>query len=192
MGEPAPYVDIVIASERVSLRAWRVEDAEAAFGIWGSHAVADWLYLEPTPDVEAQERELAALIVRYTEVGGGFGNLALVPVDVGRPVGAIMLKPLGTTGLVEVGWHVDPAFWGRGYASEGGRIAVRYGFADLGLDAIHAIVLPENARSQAVAHRVGLADTGRMQLWADREHTLFRAEREAWLAREGTLGDFLG
>jgi RimJ/RimL family protein N-acetyltransferase len=175
------YSDIVLRSDRLTLRAWTVEDAESAFGIWGSRAVADWLYREPTPDIETQVHELETLIARYTEIGGGFGNFAAVPDDVGHPVGAIILKPLGATGLIEVGWHVDPRHWGRGYASEGGRRLVRYAFSDLELDTVHAIVLPDNVRSMAVARNVGLYETGRTQLWAGLEHRLFGADRDSWL-----------
>ena len=34
---------------------------------------------------------------------------------------------------VEVGWRLDPAFWGRGLATEGARAAVTYGFTVMGL-----------------------------------------------------------
>src|SRR3546814_1174041 len=35
--------------------------------------------------------------------------------------------------VVEIGWRLARAFWGRGYATEGAREALRFGFAELGL-----------------------------------------------------------
>ena len=56
---------------------------------------------------------------------------------------------------VEVGWLLHPDYWGRGYATEAGAAAVRYGFEDLQVDKLFSCILPENHRSQAVAKRLG-------------------------------------
>ena len=66
----------------------------------------------------------------------------------------------GTPGLDpsahEIGWWVDPAAWGRGYATEGARELVRAAFEDVGSPGVVARIHPDNAASLAVAHAVGL------------------------------------
>lgn len=60
------------------------------------------------------------------------------------------------TPAVEIGWRFDPAFWGRGYATEAARAALDFGFATLGLEEIVAITVPANLRSWAVMERLGM------------------------------------
>jgi RimJ/RimL family protein N-acetyltransferase len=183
-----PYRDITIRGIGHTLRAWREDDVEAAFGIWGRPEVARWLLMDPTPDLETQSQRLADLIARYEAMGGGYGAFALVPDEVAEPVGATLLKPLGNSGMIEVGWHMNPQYWNRGYASAGAVTAMRYGFEDLGLGQIHAIVLPENAASNAVAAKVGLSDTGETYTSESGvELKLYRAESADWLSR-ATVG----
>jgi RimJ/RimL family protein N-acetyltransferase len=57
---------------------------------------------------------------------------------------------------VEAGWALDPAVWGRGYATEGGRAALDHAFTMLGRDRIVSIVHPGNAASIAVMTRLGI------------------------------------
>ena len=63
---------------------------------------------------------------------------------------------------VEVGWRLRRDAWGRGYATEAGRAALRHGFADLALDEIVCLVRAANARSLAVAARLGLRERERV------------------------------
>jgi RimJ/RimL family protein N-acetyltransferase len=60
------------------------------------------------------------------------------------------------TPAVEVGWRLARAHWGRGYATEGARAAVRYGFDVVGLDEIVSFTTPANVRSWRVMERIGM------------------------------------
>ncbi|MEO3428706.1 GNAT family N-acetyltransferase [Pelagibius sp. CAU 1746] len=60
------------------------------------------------------------------------------------------------TPCVEVGWRLARPFWGRGYATEGARECLRFGFQDLGLEEIVSLTTTTNARSQAVMRRLGM------------------------------------
>jgi RimJ/RimL family protein N-acetyltransferase len=57
---------------------------------------------------------------------------------------------------IEVGWRLDPAFWGRGYASEGATAALDQAFGTLGLEAICSLPQTANPRSMKVAERLGM------------------------------------
>ena len=56
---------------------------------------------------------------------------------------------------VEVGWRFGPDHRGRGYATEAGTAALRWGFEDLGLDAVVSIFEPDNVASGRVMDRLG-------------------------------------
>jgi RimJ/RimL family protein N-acetyltransferase len=57
---------------------------------------------------------------------------------------------------VEVGWRFDPAWWGRGLASEGAVAALQEGFATLGLRDICSLPQSANPRSYRVCERIGM------------------------------------
>ena len=57
---------------------------------------------------------------------------------------------------VKVGWRLHPAFWGHGYATEGGRAALSAASRHLDLTRIIAVIDPRNTPSIAVATRLGL------------------------------------
>ena len=60
------------------------------------------------------------------------------------------------TPCVEVGWRLDPAAWGFGYATEAARAALAFGFSELGLGEIVSFTTVTNARSRAVMERIGM------------------------------------
>jgi len=61
---------------------------------------------------------------------------------------------------IEVGYHLARAFWGRGYATEAARACVRFGFEQLNLERIVAVVQPANVASRRVLEKCGLTYTG--------------------------------
>jgi RimJ/RimL family protein N-acetyltransferase len=59
-------------------------------------------------------------------------------------------------GVADLGYRLLPRHWHKGFASEGARELVRYGFDDAGLDRIIAQTLNVNLASRAVMERAGL------------------------------------
>jgi RimJ/RimL family protein N-acetyltransferase len=143
------------ATERLLLRRWRAEDL-APFAALN----ADPVVMEHFPGTLSRERS-DALVERMdahldehgwglwaVEVPGvtpfaGFVGLASADRVLGRPA-------------VEVGWRLDRACWGHGYATEGAREALRIGFDVVGLDEIVSFTVPANVRSRAVMERIGM------------------------------------
>lgn len=71
---------------------------------------------------------------------------------------------IGKAGLYrfpEIGFILDPAFWGQGYGREALRPVIDRAFAVHGLDAILADVDPRNLASLRLLARLGFAETGR-------------------------------
>jgi len=58
---------------------------------------------------------------------------------------------------VEIGYHLKPRFWGRGYATEAALAWRDYARDALGLGRLVAIIAPENLPSQRVATRLGMS-----------------------------------
>lgn len=60
-------------------------------------------------------------------------------------------------GEADLGYRLLRKYWRQGYASEGARELIRYGFADLGLDRIFAQTMAANKASRATMNAVGLS-----------------------------------
>ncbi|HTJ62974.1 MAG TPA: GNAT family N-acetyltransferase [Alphaproteobacteria bacterium] len=60
------------------------------------------------------------------------------------------------TPCVEVGWRLARRHWQNGYATEGARAVLAYGFETRGCDEIVSMTVPANKRSRAVMDRLGM------------------------------------
>lgn len=57
---------------------------------------------------------------------------------------------------VDVGWRLGSQYWGGGYATEGAKAALAFGFNTIGLDEIVSFTVSMNQRSLRVMERIGL------------------------------------
>lgn len=116
----------------------------------------------------------------------GFSMFSVIERDSGRWVGRLgPWRPDGWPGT-EIGWGVHPAFAGKGYAFEATVAAMDYAVDVLGwTDIIHTID-PANARSIALAKRLGSTNGGRTRLPAPYQDVTVDAwgqSAEQWRAR---------
>jgi RimJ/RimL family protein N-acetyltransferase len=66
--------------------------------------------------------------------------------------------------------------WGRGFATEGARALLAYGFDEVGLNRIVAVAHVENKASQNVMKKIGLRDCG-VGHYYDHDVAYFAADR---------------
>ena len=58
---------------------------------------------------------------------------------------------------VEVGYHLFPQYWGKGYATEAAKTCMEWAFEELNVPRVISLINPDNAASSNVAKRNGLA-----------------------------------
>ena len=107
-------------------------------------------------------------------LGGWVAHLTDGSAAPGRVVGRFSLRPWQhacPTDPPEVGWFLAVDQWGRGLAGEGMRAVLRYAAWQLHLPSVLALVRHDNARSRALAHRLGGVVTGQGQ-WYGLESSL--------------------
>lgn len=152
MGEPARE----LRTERLWLRRWTAAD-RAPFAALNADAEVFEYLRGPLSRVESD-----ALVDRIEAhfAARGFGLWAVEIPGVTAHAGFIGLSvPSFTapfTPCVEIGWRLARAYWGAGYASEGARAALTFGFEQLGLAEIVSMTVPANVRSQRVMERLGM------------------------------------
>ncbi|MGW7195090.1 GNAT family N-acetyltransferase [Streptomyces chryseus] len=94
--------------------------------------------------------------------------------------------------VVELGYRLGRAAWGRGYATEGARALIDKGFTELGVRRVTADTMYVNSRSRRVMEKAGLLFVRRWYGdWPDSiegsEHgeVEYALERDQWAARTG-------
>lgn len=90
----------------------------------------------------------------------GLGIFVAKEKESGEDIGWFCLKQLDDTAEIEIGYRLLKKFWGRGYATEGARCLVEFGFEVLGLQEIVGVTLPTNIPSQQVLKKIGLQYVG--------------------------------
>ena len=169
--------------ERLVAGTWRTELAPQALAIYGDPEVVRMLHGEPMANEADMRKWIQGWIDRNAAFPVGCGIWPLFEQSGGELVGCLLLKPFPEHAEVEVGWHLGRFAWGKGYATEAGRAAVRYGFANLDLETIYAVTLPQNTRSMKVCRRVGMRHLGRTEKYYNMLTELFaigRNDVERW------------
>ena len=142
---------------RLLLRPFGEGDGPAYRAIRLKPGVTRFLPSHTEDPAEAARRADAAVAAfREAWTRDGYGPWAVVERASGRLVGHLGLRRLPDLGETELLFLIDPGAQGRGYATEGGRAALAWGFDRLALAEIAAFVLPGNARSIAVLERLGM------------------------------------
>jgi RimJ/RimL family protein N-acetyltransferase len=165
-----------LETERLVLRPWRVEDAEAALPVFGDAAVARWLSpaMDSVPDLNGMRLVLQQWTAEDARLVSPAGRWAIELREDKRVVGGAILLPLPPGGEdLEMGWQLRPDAWGQGYATEAGRALARWAF-DEGFDEVLAVARPANTRAAATARRIGMDWVGETEKYYDLRLQVFR------------------
>lgn len=145
-----------LTTARLRLRPWRAADREPFAAL-----NADPVVMEHFPS--RLDREQSDALADRIATGldeRGWGLWALEVPGVTPFAGFVGLSVPGFeaafTPAVEVGWRLARPWWGRGYAPEAAREAVRFGLDELGLDEVVSFTAVSNARSRRVMEKIGL------------------------------------
>jgi RimJ/RimL family protein N-acetyltransferase len=136
----------IIETERIKLRTWTLEDCEAYYNINRESRVIEFVkgcltmdqvqkFIEDN-NTEQEKRGYALWAAEFKETGELMGFIGLSYCD----------WKASFTPAVKIGWRLGSNFWGKGYATEGARAALEYGFMKVGLDEIVAFTVPDNKR----------------------------------------------
>ena len=171
-----------LTTERLLLRRFEAGDFEAHAAICADPEVMRYIRAGPLSRVDAWWQ--LARYMGHWELRG-FGLWAVVERTTSQLIGHLgFLDPEGGHGF-EMGWALARDSWGRGYALEGVRAAIRHAFTTLDRPHIACLIQPANTRSIRLAERVGarpegeITDGGRTLL----VYGLTRPERAAGALR---------
>ena len=173
-----PSLAPLIETERLRLRPFVEGDAET----WRARVFADpevRRYLPPTSDLPIER--LCEAIPRLEEhwTARGYGWWAVEELESGRFLGHVGLRFVEEVGETEVLYAFARDSWGRGIATEAAGAALRFGFAEAGLDRVVAFAVPENRASIRVMEKLGMR-LERTQHIFDLDTVRYAITREEW------------
>lgn len=65
--------------------------------------------------------------------------------------------------MAEIAYHLSSEYWGMGFATEAVKEVTRFGFDELKLHRIQAMVMPDNISSIKVLKKVGFSEEGTLK-----------------------------
>lgn len=138
------------------LRQWRQSDKQPFAALNSDPRVMEYFpSVLSRPQSDAIADRCSALIAEH-----GWGFWAAELKASGNFLGFVGLhvpsEDLPFSPCVEIGWRLAHEHWGRGYATEAAREALRFGFEVLALDKIVSFTSVGNLRSQSVMQRLGM------------------------------------
>ena len=185
---PSVNSPIQFHTERLRLRQWRSSDYEPFAALNADPRVME--FFPSTLEREASDAGIARCQSTIAERGWGLWAAEIRSSN--EFIGFVGLQvptaPMPFSPCVEVGWRLAYAHWGKGFATEAARAALRIGFEQLELQEIVSFTAVNNRRSRAVMERLGMQEAEATFEHPSvpagsplREHCLYRLTRARWL-----------
>lgn len=133
------------------------------------------------PVAERAAKWIDFCLKRYHEQR--YGLQALIEKETGIFVGqcGLILQEVGGVHEIEIGYHLFPQYWGKGYATEAARAFRDYGFENNIAPSIISLIHPDNTPSKQVALRNGMAYRETTTAFRTYECEIYRITKEEWL-----------
>lgn len=141
-----------LKTARLGFRLWSVEDLPLALALWGDLRVTR-LIGGPFSEQQIQERlarEVASMNVDHVQYWPIF---LLADKEFAGCCGLRPYKPAER--IYELGFHLRPEHWGRGFATESARAVIAHAFDSLGARGLFAGHHPDNLASRMVLEKLG-------------------------------------
>ena len=161
MTAPKPFF---MTTERIGFSHWRAGDLEQARLLWGDADVTAYICASGT----FSEDDIAARLALEADNQARYGvqYWPIFELASGELMGCCGLRPrgepsgAGAADCYELGFHLRPKFWRRGYATEAAAAVVAWAFREEGAKKLFAGHHPRNAASAKVLAKLGFRRTG--------------------------------
>ena len=152
-----------IETERLLLRKFREDDAEAAYRNWTSDdKVTEFLRWPTHADLAVTESVLRSWAEESEKPD--FYQWAIVLKELGEPVGTIsVVEKNDELNLLQIGYCIGSRWWHRGITSEAFSAVIPYLFREVGANRIEAMHDPNNPHSGDVMKKCGLKYEGTLR-----------------------------
>ena len=148
--------DFLFTSERLGFRNWTAEDIPLMAAI---NADREVMHFFPATQSAQQTADFVARMQKSYH-DNGFCYFAVDTLVDGAFIGfiglAVQTFQASFTPCVDIGWRLAKKNWNRGYATEGAKRCMQYGFNELNLQKILALAPKINTPSERVMKKTGM------------------------------------
>jgi ribosomal-protein-alanine N-acetyltransferase len=148
----------IFESERLGFRRWKDEDRLPFFHMNSDDDVMKYF---PNKLTKVQSDDFVDRIEKNIELHG-YGLLAVEIKKTREFIGFIGFSnptfEAFFTPCVEIGWRLARKHWNQGYATEGARACLDYGFGVLGFEEIYSFTAQINTQSINVMKKIGMEE----------------------------------
>ncbi|GAA4103152.1 GNAT family N-acetyltransferase [Streptomyces sp. NPDC001251] len=152
-------MNVFLETDRLVLRAFTEADADRLFALDNDPDVMRFINGGRPVSREAIRTRTMPRLLRDYPCFGTRGYWAAQEKGTGVFLGWFEFRPLDahSPAVVELGYRLNRAAWGRGHATEGSRALIREGFTALGVSRVTANTMAVNAGSRRVMEKAGLS-----------------------------------
>jgi len=143
-----------LESERILLRPVSIQDAEDMYEYTSDEETTRYLY-EPHKDLNQTKNMIANYFLKEP-----IGKYAIVLKDSNKMIGAIEFRIHEWNKSGELGFTLNRHFWGKGYATEAGKLIIELAFNILELERVFSEHQVENSASGKVLTKLGMTCEG--------------------------------
>ena len=148
-----------LTTPRLTMRQMSIADCGDMYEYASRHDVTRYLTWYPHPDRDYTREYLQYLGNRYA--AGMFYDWAIIFEPDCKMVGTCGFTSFNfTADSAEVGYVLNPTYWGKGIMQEALARVLQFGFETLGLNRIEAKYVEENLRSRHVMEKAGMTFEG--------------------------------
>ena len=189
---------VFLETERLILRRFTENDADALFELYDDPAVMKYLNGGlPADRAEIVTLDLPAFL-GYYERFPGYGFWAAIEKRTGEFLGWFHFRPRpeDPEDEPELGYRLHQKAWGQGYGTEGSAALLAKGFTELGVRRVTAFTMTVNHRSRRVMEKLGMKfirtyfeEFPEHERAPGSEHgeVAYAMTRDEWLARNPTV-----
>jgi [ribosomal protein S5]-alanine N-acetyltransferase len=149
-------MNIICETKRLLLRPFTLADAPLLLQLNSNPEVLKYIHEQPLVSIEDAERILNTIILpQYTLYQ--LGRWAMIKKEDGAFTGWCGLKYRPElNGEIDLGYRLNPEFWGKGYATEAATACLGYGFLQKNCPEITGRAHIENTASLKILQNIGL------------------------------------
>jgi RimJ/RimL family protein N-acetyltransferase len=144
-----------LQTARITLRVFTDSDLPNLHALNGDADVMRYIGDGSTRTTEMNRQWLANMI-EYYSTHPGLGVWLASENTTGAFIGWFALKHFHAPEEIEVGYRLMKSHWGKGFATEGTKALLAYGFKMLRLERIVAVANPANVPSRHVLEKAGM------------------------------------
>lgn len=175
----------ILETENLIMRPWDISDAEDMYEYAKTPNVGPMAGWQPHKDIEESRKIIASFIENDTD-------WAIVNKRNNKVIGSVGLNkssyPSGSFVVREVGYVLNPTYWGHGLAAECVKEVMRFAFTEFGVDMLCVRHYSFNLQSKRVIEKCGFRYEGFLRNYYQKDGNMYAARlysltKEEYLAK---------